>query len=545
MARPIPIIDLFSGPGGFAEGFCKCLGSNGQRRYKVALSVEKSPAAYRTLRLRAFLRKFRDGPPPEYYEFVEGSSREPDWKSLYPKRWRAAEKETRCLELGNPLTSAVLWKEIRKIRKAHGGRTILLGGPPCQPYSLVGRARNTGVEGYDPSKDDRFHLYQQYVDVLASLQPAVAVMENVKGMLSSKLDGELVFPKVARELCNAGGPRNYRLFALCPRSDIRRIQKENAPADFVVRAEEHGIPQTRHRIFVVCVRSDLAQVLPDDLVPSLTAREDRVCVNDVIGTMPKLRSGLSRGDDALSWQNALRDAYLTVEQNIPEMSESDEELFRTALNLALTSANDTTPLPRWARGGIALSDQCDSNLRRWFLDKKLRALPNNETRGHMPSDLARYLFVAAFGHTFGQSPKACDFPDVLAPRHKNWTSGKFSDRYRVQLAHRPSSTVPSHIAKDGHYFIHPDPSQCRSLTVREAARLQTFPDNYMFMGNRTEQYIQVGNAVPPFLALQIAESLWKMLGHFDAVSSHADSRSSQLSTSSREDKRASTSAKAA
>jgi DNA (cytosine-5)-methyltransferase 1 len=133
----------------------------------------------------------------------------------------------------------------------------------------------------------------------------------------------------------------------------------------------------------------------------------------------------------------------------------------------------------------------------------------------MPSDLARYLFAACYGRIFGVSPKAPDFPEALAPNHRNWESGKFNDRFRVQLADRPSSTITSHIAKDGHYFIHPDPSQCRSLTVREAARLQTFPDNYMFLGNRTEQYVQVGNAVPPFLALQIAKAVLPIFEHLD------------------------------
>ena len=142
-------------------------------------------------------------------------------------------------------------------------------------------------------------------------------------------------------------------------------------------------------------------------------------------------------------------------------------------------------------------------------------LPNHVTRSHMPDDLARYLFAAVFAATYGHSPTARTFPEHLAPNHRNWTSGKFSDRFRVQVAHEPSRTITSHIAKDGHYYIHPDPSQCRALTVREAARLQTFPDNYLVRGNRTQQYVQVGNAVPPYLAHQIAESLRPALAQFD------------------------------
>src|SRR5690606_5990996 len=130
-------------------------------------------------------------------------------------------------------------------------------------------------------------------------------------------------------------------------------------------------------------------------------------------------------------------------------------------------------------------------------DSRLAALDSHEARAHMASDLRRYAFAASFASITGKSPKLADFPEELLPEHQNVELGRegkmFADRFRVQLPDQPSTTITSHISKDGHYFIHYDPLQCRSLTVREAARLQTFPDNYKFEGPRTAQYHQVGN----------------------------------------------------
>ena len=153
-------------------------------------------------------------------------------------------------------------------------------------------------------------------------------------------------------------------------------------------------------------------------------------------------------------------------------------------------------------------------LSEWFRQGTV-GLTLHESRSHMKSDLHRYLFASSFAKVMGHSPALQDFPAELRPDHRNidraLAKGLFSDRFRVQCADRPSSTVTSHISKDGHYFIHYQPEQSRSLTVREAARLQTFPDSYFFCGNRTQQYHQVGNAVPPLLAMQVANSVFGIL----------------------------------
>ena len=172
-----------------------------------------------------------------------------------------------------------------------------------------------------------------------------------------------------------------------------------------------------------------------------------------------------------------------------------------------------------SRGAEFIQCQCDisctdEDIREWFLDKRINGVCNHTARGHMGTDLHRYLFLAAFAEVKGSSPKLSDFPHELLPNHVNAFEGvrnaKFADRFRVQMWDKPAKTITSHISKDGHYYIHPDPNQCRSLTVREAARLQTFPDNYFFCGPRTSQYVQVGNAVPPLLAKRISKSVLKL-----------------------------------
>ena len=509
MRKPVAIVDLFSGPGGLGEGFSAFTNSAGNHPYSMQVSIEKERSAHETLLLRSFLRKFESGFPPEYYSFLNGEIKEPNWNVLYPEEWQAAVDETVCMELGDEQTIQFLNQRIPEICRKYGDRSILIGGPPCQAYSIAGRSRNAGIVDYDPRKDKRTFLYREYVDALAKLKPAMFVMENVKGMLSSKIEGG-IFQKIMSDLKAAAGPDSYRLIPLAPLKRNDGSEFDPSPSDFMVRTEDHGIPQARHRVIVVGLRRNIAQDLPVELLPCLQKYRRHVTVNDVIGAMQPLRSGLSRGDCVAAWREVLQNAIETVESSTLLLPEKEQRKIQQSLRRYLSRFPDGLPSDRMGHSSVKLPKTCPLKLRKWIVDEKLKTLPNHETRGHMPADLARYLFASVFGEIFDRSPTSSEFPPTLAPYHRNWLSGKFRDRFRVQVAHRPASTITSHISKDGHYYIHPDPGQCRSLTVREAARLQTFPDNYLFKGNRTAQYIQVGNAVPPFLAWQIAGSLSKI-----------------------------------
>lgn len=512
MVSRFGLVDLFAGPGGLAEGF-SAFETDGIRPFEICLSVEKEKSAHATLLMRSFLRQFGANFPAAYYDWLNGAlSSEPDWPTQFPQEWEAAEEEALNLTLGEADAKAMIDARLTGIKSEFGDNTILVGGPPCQAYSLVGRARNRGIDGYVPEQDPRHYLYREYIRILQMLKPAAFVMENVKGMLSSSVDGAKIFDRVLIDLQAAAGDHSYELFALAPSGRLRLIDNDTRASDYVIRAEDFGVPQARHRVIVVGLRRDLADRLPIDAQPHLERRMHRTTVADVIEPMPALRSGVDGArDNPQAWRLALEQAVQQVLDGDVDLPSHLESTFREQVVRIGSVAVESARLPRVGTAPNPVGARCPQDLAAWLQHPHLRSLTNNETRSHMATDLARYLFAAAFASVTGVSPKASQFPVRLAPNHKNWKSGKFADRFKVQVWDQPSSTVTSHISKDGHYFIHPDPIQCRSLTVREAARLQTFPDNYFFRGNRTQQFVQVGNAVPPFLAFQIAGALWRAI----------------------------------
>ena len=358
--------------------------------------------------------------------------------------------------------------------------------------------------------DVRHLLYREYLQILADHNPPVFVMENVKGLTSATFEGQSMIARIINDLMDPQAAlqrqsdrpgQGYRLHALAPR-EAQLFGEIPAANDFVVRAEQHGVPQTRHRVFILGIRRDLR------VRPGTLKRRKPPSVADTIGDLPQIRSGLTGSSDTPdAWREAI---YSLADQDLTDAAE-----WRQILQQLEADSAGRRKLNERKADAYEHRDVSQDSLRFIMSDSRLKHLNGHESRAHMASDLRRYAYVAGFARVHGKSPRLRDLPKAMLPAHgnlpKDGAPGQFEDRFKVQIADRPASTVTAHIAKDGHYYIHYDPVQCRSLTVREAARLQTFPDNYKFEGPRTEQYRQIGNAVPPYLASRIGEVVGEVL----------------------------------
>ncbi len=505
----IPVIDLFAGPGGLCEGFSSITRRDGSREFDIKISIEKDPVAHKTLSLRALFRAFPPGGVPDaYYQYIRGEisriqfEEHPSVKPFVKKAY----SEARCAELGK-----TDHKEIDNWIKEGIGRAadwVLIGGPPCQAYSMAGRSRMRGNNPKQFEDDKRHLLYREYLRIIKDFSPAVFVMENVKGLLTSQHGGSRIFDRILEDLRNPGNGHDYVVRSFVVPGSI------DHPENFVIKSEEFGIPQTRHRVILFGIRADLAssvQALERYPERFVIPAEQKVKCWDVIKDLPELRSKLSQRigylqDSVENWQKALSNGLKVLEKKRAKLS--TEILDRASYAVAKSVSHKSFGAEFIPKKSVPTGVLAD-----WYHDPRIEGVTHHETRAHMETDLYRYLFASSFAREMKRSPKLHDFPEVLLPSHVNVGDEAipFLDRFRVQIKNQPSTTIVSHISKDGHYYIHPDPSQCRSLTVREAARLQTFPDNYFFEGTRTQQYHQVGNAVPPLLARKIAKIVLRLL----------------------------------
>lgn len=509
----IPVIDIFAGPGGLGDGFCSVLDENKERVFKIALSIEKDSDAHKTLTLRSFFRQFSLGEvPKDYFDLMRGQTTLEELKKRWPVQWEEAAIESWCTTLGDG-KGAVKYSTLdNRIEEALNSANdwVLIGGPPCQAYSVVGRSRRNETM-LDPSKDERVGLYKHYLRILAVHSPSVFIMENVKGLLSAETEQSPVFAQILTDLKNPvqaylsdfranGRPLNcpgYKIYSLVAHPD--KLDEEGYPVyehkKFVIRAENYGIPQSRHRVILLGVRNDI------NVAPDILRRNAPVSIASVLAGLPRIRSGISKEKDSPEvWINAIKQ----IVKGETLRGVDKKVLKKIKKNLPRLSA------PQKDKGIEYI--QCNpSNIgyrRDWFIDNRINGVCNHASRSHMRSDILRYFFAACYTKVHRRSPRIVDFPKALLPKHQNVQEAiedeKFADRFRVQISFHASKTITSHISKDGHYYIHYDPTQCRSFTVREAARIQTFPDNYFFCGTRTSQFHQVGNAVPPLLANKIA-----------------------------------------
>jgi DNA (cytosine-5)-methyltransferase 1 len=430
----ISVIDLFAGPGGLGEGFSSLRDDAGQSIFRIRLSVEKDHSAHKTLELRSFFRQFQDGEVPEdYYCYIrkEGISRE-ELFERYPSEAGFAQREAWRFELAKQHADEI----DDRIREALNGETtwVLIGGPPCQAYSIVGRVRMCGSDREKYENDPRHYLYREYLRILATHQPPVFVMDNVPGLMSSQANGEGIFARILSDLSLPQGGGNENGYKLYP---LRRSTRKVRHSDFVIHAEKHGIPQRRHRLIVVGIRSDLC-LEPEQI----NTQQSISTVRDAIQDLPSIRSGLSKEQDSYATWSRVVKTFAEV-MNLSESLADDlrrefEEVCvnREALTLGgeFIPANGETYPSEWLRQHAW-----------WFKDEQLQGYCNHSARSHIRQDLGRYLFAACYARARKTSPRMCDFPEEMRPAHRNIAdavAGKiFDDRFRVQLADNPAISV--------------------------------------------------------------------------------------------------------
>jgi DNA (cytosine-5)-methyltransferase 1 len=442
-------IDLFAGCGGLSEGFT-------QAGFEVIAQVEMNKWACETLRTRHLYHGLKAiGKGYLYTRYLREEIRREHILSRFPELGESISHRVIQATLGNDGIEGILEK-IEASKKYHGAPKfhVLLGGPPCQPYSLAGRAR-------DPLRmenDERHFLYRHYLEILEHLQPDFFVYENVPGLLTARAGGMRIFERILEDF------KSLRpSYEIIP--PLQQVYTE--PSSYILDAADFFIPQRRKRLILIGYRKSLEKKNPG--------------VRCIFTQLQKL---------------ALRNrkkGYLTVEDAIGDLPP-----------LKLGEGSD----------GWYGSYHSSSKLKEYQIKmrKNSPGILNHRARTHMESDLERYRFFIEY-HKNGNGSATLETlkrerPDLL-PEHKHLD--KFLDRFKVQWWTQPSSTITAHICKDGHYYIHPDINQCRSFTVREAARCQSFPDNFKFEGPRTEQFKQVGNAVPPQLAYIIGRFIMREL----------------------------------
>ena len=400
---PYTFIDLFAGCGGLSEGFYR-------QGFRARAHVEIDHYACETLRTRM-----------RHYGY------------------RHADEEV----IEHDITSKDI---IERIERATHGRPVdvIIGGPPCQAYSTAGRVR----DGEGMAKDPRNYLFESYVRILEHFEPKFFVFENVTGLLSARVDGGLIFPRVIHALGN-------------------RYKVIDDPAILVHNTANYGVPQIRKRVIIMGVRNDIDE------------------------------------KGALDLYNAVRKTHYD-----PEMPEDQRQGLQRFVDVH-DALSDLPPVePGQDASSEAFDYPCNNAFLRRIGQPGIHPLMDHIARNHNEMDRERFRVMIEHHWSFGEMRR--QRPDL---EHEH--ARVFDNSYVVQWWDLPSKTILAHIHKDGFQFIHPDYDQARTFTVREAARIQSFPDDFFFAGSRGEKYKQIGNAVPVLFAEALARAIRQNLRDLD------------------------------
>ncbi len=432
------VIDLFSGAGGLTEGFL----SEG---YEFVAHVEKEYWACETLKTRIMYYYLKEKNDIELYnEYLKSSdsymqinkNREMIY-TKYPELKEILETTVLNRKFGDTKedddatdTKQIIREIQYSMKKLNKNKVdIIIGGPPCQAYSIIGRSRMKEKV----KKDNRNYLFYYYLDIVKKFKPKMFIFENVPGIFTAM--GGKIYKEIKEKFSEIG-------------YEIKTGKSENEEEN-VKDTSKYGVYQTRKRVIIFGCQKKLKYDYPDIEKYSLKF-DEKMTTENAIGDLKRLQPGEGEDRKLVSYSKKPQSKY--------------QEYLRQdsigILNHRAKSINQERDRKIYA---IAIK-KANKNQQLYYQD--------------LPEDLKT---------------------------HKNQKS--FVDRFKVHAINEIPHTIVAHISKDGHYNIHPDVNQCRSLTVREAARIQSFPDNFLFEGPRTEQYIQVGNAVPPIFSKAIAKAL--------------------------------------
>ena len=402
-------IDIFAGSGALSEGFHLS-------GFHPVAHIEKDPNACRTIQTRNvyhYLKK--NNRQALYYDYISGRIMR---EELYLQVPDELHHSVICEEISEKSIQAIFNSVHKSLKtRQHCEIDLVVGGPPCQPFSLFGR------HAIDFGNDKRLRLYVQYGKFLREFRPKIFVFENVPGLLSAE-NGKYV-ANMKRYFKSVGYQMDYQ----------------------ILNARDYGVLQDRKRVIIIGWQKELPFSFPDipKTIHSFTTR-------DILGDVAPLQPGQS------------------------------------------------VPNGRYKKRAVPYLEQ-------FRLQNEAGFYTQHIARPHNANDLQIYRLALEKWNTEKSRLKYADVPKQWRTQ-KNVTS--FCDRFKVVDGNGISHTIVAHIAQDGHYYIHPDIAQCRSISVREAARIQSFPDDYYFEGERSSMFRQIGNAVPLLFAFAIANEVKKM-----------------------------------